>query len=207
MLLKSLKKYISTFKPGDRLPSEMELSDKFNVSRGTIREVIAHFTMLGILERSARRGTFIKTPTIEEISNSFVFQIQTADFGFEELKEMRMFIELNQAPLLIKLATPISIDRLNTLVNEMEKYSSQPTKANDLDRAFHVALSEICGNRILNIFSQVTSTLFDKKYRKKFLNTRAIKKSINDHRKMIQCIQDQDCDGLKKMITAHIKPL
>lgn len=207
MLLKYVKDYILELNVGDKLPNELTLCKKFNVSRGTMREVISHLRLLGILERSTRKGTFVKAPSIHEISETLALQLEIGGFGFEELKSMRLFLEVSQIPLLIQLVTPIAIDRLNTLVDEMEKSYNNPEKADLLDLNFHLTLIEICGNRILMVFSQVIALMFEKKYRKKFLNIDAMKKSVKDHREIIRCLQERNSVKLTELVKEHIKPL
>ena len=207
MLLKTVKKYITTLKIGDKLPNELELAAKFKVSRGTIREIISHLTMLGLLERCTKRGTFVKAPDAADIGETLSLQLQIAGVGFEELKETRLFLELAQVPLLIKLATPVSIDRLNALIDSMEQSLDNPEKADALDLEFHLTLMEITGNRVLKVFSQVITMMFDRKYRNKFLNAAAIKKSVDDHRKMMKYLKNGDCENLKNLVINHIQPL
>ena len=207
MLLKEVKKYVTGLNVGDKLPNELELAGKFKVSRGTIREIISHLSMLGILERCTRRGTFVRAPGAGDIGETLSLQLQIAGVGFEELKETRLLLELAQAPLLIRLITPVSIDRLNSLIDQMEQLEGNPDKADTFDLEFHLALTEIAGNRVLKVFSQVISLMFDRKYRKKFLNAAAVRKSVNDHRKMMKYIKSGDCENLKALIIDHIQPL
>jgi GntR family transcriptional repressor for pyruvate dehydrogenase complex len=207
MLFESVKKYIATLNVGDKLPNELALSKKFMVSRGTIREIINHLRLLGVVERSTKRGTFVKVPSVADISETFAFQLQVAKVGFEELKAMRLFLELSQVPLLVKLATPVSIDQLNSLLDRMEKLINSPEKADAVDLEFHLALVDISGNRILKVFSQVINLMFDQKYRKKFLNAQAIRKSVKDHRAMVEYLKNGDCEKFKSLITEHINQL
>lgn len=207
MLLKAVKRYITSLSVGDKLPNELELAAKFKVSRGTLREIVNHLMMLGVLERSARRGTFVKAPTAGDIGETLSLQIQIAGVGFEELKETRLLLELAQVPLLIKLASPVMIDRLNSLIDQMEQSIGNPEKADALDLEFHLALIEITGNRVLKVFSQVITLMFDRKYRNKFLNASAIRKSVDDHRRMMKYLKNGDCENLKSLIIEHIQPL
>ena len=47
------------YKPGDRLPTEMELASRFGISRSSLREAIKLFNYLGVLESRVAKGTFI----------------------------------------------------------------------------------------------------------------------------------------------------
>lgn len=207
MLLKAVKEYLTSLKVGDRLPNELELASKFGVSRGTLREIINHLSLLGLLERTAKRGTFVKAPTVGDIGETLSLQLQVAGVGFEELKETRLFLELGQVPLLIRLATPVQIDRLNSLIDQMERSVDDPQQADELDLEFHLALIEIAGNRIVTVFSQVISLMFDSRHRARFRNAAAVKKSVNDHRKMMKCLKSGNEEELKSIIVEHIQPL
>ena len=52
------------FKPGDKIPSELELMQRFGVSRITIRAAIAELVDDGILTRAQGKGTFVASPKI-----------------------------------------------------------------------------------------------------------------------------------------------
>lgn len=207
MLLESVKQYILTLKAGDKLPDEVALAERFHVSRGTIREVTSHLKQLGVLERGTKTGTFLKAPGIAEIAETLSLQLQVAEVGFEELKAMRLFLEIGQIPLIVQLATPQVIDRLRTLVDEMEQVCDEPEKADALDMQFHLALTGICGNRILTIFSQVIVLMFEKKHRKQFLNPAAARKSVRDHRRMIECLRNKDRAQLTTLMEQHLRPI
>jgi GntR family transcriptional regulator len=57
-------RWLSTQKVGERLPTEMALSDRFGVSRETIRKSLKRLEQGGIIRRSPRAGTFLaKLPT------------------------------------------------------------------------------------------------------------------------------------------------
>ncbi len=208
-LLESFQEYLRVegFSPGDRLPNEIDLAERFGVSRGTLREVIIHLGFLGILERSARRGTYVKEPSISEIGGSLAMQFAVAGYGFEELKEARLALELSQVGVLIKRMTPSTLDQLTELIALMEAAVDKPLEADRLDMRFHLALIEVTGNRPLMIFSHLLSLIFKPEHRAKFLNATAARKSVADHRAMLKAIRGEDKGALSKLIRQHIKPL
>jgi Transcriptional regulators len=52
-------------KPGEQIPTELVLADKYNVSRITIRQTLADLVKKGLLERKQGKGTFVAFPKIE----------------------------------------------------------------------------------------------------------------------------------------------
>ncbi len=53
-------------KPGDVIPSERELSERYNVSRMTARQSIVELTHEGLLYRRQGKGTFVAWPKIAQ---------------------------------------------------------------------------------------------------------------------------------------------
>jgi GntR family transcriptional regulator len=53
------------YSPGDRISSERELSERFGISRMTMRKAIDRLVKQRVLERRGTSGTYISTPVIE----------------------------------------------------------------------------------------------------------------------------------------------
>jgi GntR family transcriptional regulator len=54
------------WKPGDVIPPESELVDRYQVSRTTVRQVLDLLTNEGLIYRQQGRGTFVAHPTVEQ---------------------------------------------------------------------------------------------------------------------------------------------
>ncbi len=54
------------WKPGDAIPSERELSERFGISRMTVRQAIHRLVQEGLLRREHGRGTFVATPKLRQ---------------------------------------------------------------------------------------------------------------------------------------------
>ena len=61
-IVKQLREMISEdeLKPGDKIPSERELSERLNVGRSSVREALRALELLGLIGTRIGEGTFIK---------------------------------------------------------------------------------------------------------------------------------------------------
>lgn len=64
-----LKELIQTgrYKPGEKLPSEIELSQTCGVNRNTLRQAVAELTAKGLLRKERGTGTFVTAPAPAEL--------------------------------------------------------------------------------------------------------------------------------------------
>src|SRR6476660_2992960 len=60
------------WKPGEAIPSEMELASRFKVSQGTVRKAIDELAAENILVRRQGKGTFVATHNEELIKLRFL---------------------------------------------------------------------------------------------------------------------------------------
>ncbi len=54
------------WKPGDRIPTEDDLSAQFEVSKITVRNALRELAALGYIRREQGRGTFVQRPRLQE---------------------------------------------------------------------------------------------------------------------------------------------
>ncbi len=139
-----------------RLPSEAELSEHFNVSRPTVREALKRLAAQSLIrtQRGATGGAFVKRLRFEEAYES---QITTAALllsmnavSFDVACEARFALERACAPL---AAQRRSADHLATMRAEIHR-QGQPGLSDEAfcasDVAFHRALVDAAGNPVLS---------------------------------------------------------
>lgn len=87
-LVMIFKRYISsgTLKPGDLMPSELELCNKLSISRTTVRQAFAALEAEGLVVRQRGKGTFVSEPKLKRKLNtlySFTDEMQHLGFTSE----------------------------------------------------------------------------------------------------------------------------
>ncbi len=140
----------------ERLPSETELSDRFGVSRPTIREALKRLAAQNLIRtrRGATGGAFVRRLSYEEAyanhvtTSTLLLSMNAVDF--ETACEARFALERACAPLSAARRTP---DHLATMRAEIHR-QSQPGLSDesfcDSDVAFHRALVDGAANPVLS---------------------------------------------------------
>ena len=136
------------FPAGARLPNELELSDRFHVSRTTLREALRILTVRGLIEVRHGIGTFVAE------------QIPTpSDYGFRDLAnlkidvrdlfEARLIFEPQVAALAVKRATESELQEIISIEKNVQEAYLSGNDVSDYDRQFHNALVKCAHNPFL----------------------------------------------------------
>ncbi len=178
------------YSPGDRIPTEKELAERFGIGRSSIREAIKIFNYLGVLESKAALGTFV-----QERSNisteAITWSLLLGKDELEEVIDLRASIELWCIIKLVKGCADQKdwamevIGKLNTIIDDMDsairlKSKNSEESLIDDDYLFHRAIIESSGNPL---FVTIYETL------REFLRAE-ISKSQKDYENPIQILEE-----------------
>ena len=173
-------------KPGDRLASEAELVDEYQVSRPTVREAIRILESEGFLRisRGARGGAHVVAPGPELLAKAAGLTLQFRGATLADVYAARSVIE----PPAARWAAELNAKRAAAA---LRKQLQREREVADLDmpRAhaiadFHTTLLDECGNVALGM---VGRALYDVVLRQhEFSNRRPPSESLEFRRKRIQ---------------------
>jgi len=129
--------YSLRYSMGEKI-TEADLVSRYNVSRNTIRESFAYLISMGLLEKVANKGIYVK-----DISANDIEEI----FHLRELLEAEAIREV--------IAQKANLSKLRTLADAVAS-SSTPSGFNEnrkADIAFHQALVEAAGSpRLMKMY-------------------------------------------------------
>ncbi|MFS0765288.1 FadR/GntR family transcriptional regulator [Peribacillus phoenicis] len=111
--------------PGDKIPSERELSDRFNVGRSSVREALRALELLGLIETRRGEGTFIRDfqeHKLVELLGTFFLQDKKVQ---EDLSETKRLIEIDCLRIVAFFATAEDIKRLMVWVKADEFHDDE----------------------------------------------------------------------------------
>jgi len=139
--------------PGQRLPKEADLAERFQVSRIVIREAMKILEDRGVVEVSAGRGTFTLTPSPGKVKE--VLMRLFKDQPIPSLMEMERMLELRQiletaAGLAAVRAGQEDLDSMASALAAMQRGGSEP-EVIEADLRFHCAIAKATGNHYFEI--------------------------------------------------------
>ncbi|WP_276484675.1 FadR/GntR family transcriptional regulator [Paraflavitalea pollutisoli] len=145
------------YKPGDSLPTEMELAEGLGVSRNVVREALSRLRMLGIIETRKKRGMVITQPDILGSFEKVLDPIMIDETTMRDIFELRLVLEMGLPDLLFPRLTDAHVAELEKIARE-EQATDNFRIQNEI--AFHGKLYEITGNNTLKRFQSLLLPIF-----------------------------------------------
>ncbi len=136
------------FPAGEKLPSERELTEQFQVSRGVVREALRALEMTGFvaIRQGPNGGAFVTELTSDNLSGGFLDLYLANKLTIPELNEVRKHIEPEVARLAaLNVNDPFRERLKNALLAEWDP-SATPEERMKRLTAVHFILAEMCGN-------------------------------------------------------------
>ena len=137
------------FKAGDKLPSERNLVEEFQVSRVAIREALRALENSGFIATrpGVNGGAYVTELTFENITNAFLDLFLADKISIPELYHVRLLVEPEIARLAALAITPEYAQRLNKALESEEIPTTSLWEDIEMKTLVHHILAEMCGNR------------------------------------------------------------
>ena len=148
---------------GDKLPSERELCERFQVSRPSVREALRVMQTIGLIDIRAGGGAYMTEfnpgPFLDLFSPLF---LKRKNFGLE-LLELRQILEVRAAELSAEHITKNKLDTLQAVLKNMEKSSIEEDfdLGVESDIKFHKTLFECTNNIVLIKGSEFVNSIME----------------------------------------------
>ena len=149
-------------RPGDKLPTEMELAASFGVGRNSIREAIKILVSFGVLDIRRPEGTFVASGFSDKMINPLLYGIilDQSD-SIDSLKELREWVDLGILELAMEKAESEDLFQLEGQLNKLLTEIDGGNVENIFiaDDHFHEAISTAAHNSLLGQIAKLVRTL------------------------------------------------
>ena len=194
--------------PGDKLPSERMLSEKFEVSRGLVREAIQKLEFYGILKSIPQSGTFVANIGVIAMNGMIEDILNLEDPAFKTLVETRILLELKTVRLAALRRTQ---EDLNEMRNTLDAYNKKALNGEDAvqeDLLFHLAIAKASGNSMMNTFMLMITPEIITNFEKYHVCNKDLPIiGIKQHEAIFEAIKSQKPQLAKSIMKEHFSVL
>jgi GntR family transcriptional repressor for pyruvate dehydrogenase complex len=193
-------------KPGDQLPAERELANRFGVSRTAVREAVKALREKGLVESYTGKGTFVTNGTSQVIRQSLdlMTRIGQTD-GLAHLVDLRRILEPEIAALAAVRIDDQLLTTMRDAVATMDRSLQDPDAYIEADLDFHLALAEAVDNPIiLSLLDSVVGLLRKQRVRI-FSVTGGPQHGQFHHKRILEAIERRDPDAARELMREHLR--
>jgi GntR family transcriptional regulator, transcriptional repressor for pyruvate dehydrogenase complex len=211
MISRELLNMIETgkFPPGSKLPTEMELTSHFGVSRAPIREALSMLRAAGVITSRQGGGSYV-----EEATSSALFQrirVESDDIdNIKYLFEMRKILEPEAAYLAALRRTPNQLEKMKHILNIMKEESiGKGTTAINADIEFHRSIIGATKNPILIQTQENLLSLYEKALHITLRPNTGLKRKreavYDEHQSILLAIEAEEPELAKLQCQIHLR--
>lgn len=210
LIIIGIRDYINykNLEPGDKLPSERMLAEKFEVSRSNLREAIQKLEFYGLLNSIPQSGTFVANIGVTAMNGMIEDILRLEEPSFKSLVETRILLELKTARLAALRRTEDDLIQLKEALDAYEQKVLNGEDAMQEDLLFHLAIAKASGNSTMNTFMLIITPQIITNFEKFHVcDDDLTHKGIQEHRDIYEAIVSQNPQLAKQMMKVHFKTL
>ncbi|WP_372936673.1 FadR/GntR family transcriptional regulator [Seonamhaeicola sp.] len=194
--------------PGDKLPSERMLAEKFGVTRSNVRDAIHKLEFYGLLKSIPQSGTFLENIGVIAL-NGMIEDILNLDKpDFKSLVETRILLELKTVRLASLRRTEKDLKRIKDALDAYERKVLSGEDAVQEDLLFHLAIAKASGNRTMNaLMLSITPEIITNFNKYHVCDENQAFIGIKEHKDVYDSIKNQQPTLAKEKMKVHFKAL
>lgn len=204
--------------PGQSLPSEADLAERYSVSRLTIREAVKLLAGRGLLELSRGRRAMVREPDGSAFTDFLTSIVRTDPKGLFDLVEVRLSLEVQSATLAAKranragiIAIENALQGMRDAIGDSPDFADGTAEANfhSYDFGFHEAVALASGNRVLGyLFEAMAVPLREGFYisqRGHADRGHTPQDTVAAHQRILDCIREGNGRAAAEAMRMHLR--
>jgi GntR family transcriptional repressor for pyruvate dehydrogenase complex len=196
------------YPPGAKLPTVVELAASFEVGRSTVREALSALKAMGWVDIRHGGGTFVSKILPNELSEDkggFFYKTES----FQEVLEVRKFIEVGCATLAAERRTEADLAELASILSQMEAALGNEELSEQADISFHLYIAKASHNSLFVDMMESISQRLQESMRESrrlwfFAERASAELLLQEHREIYQAIKDMHVELASAKMMQHI---
>ena len=193
--------------PGDRLPPERELAERFGVSRGSVRDAIRTLEIVGLVEARQGEGNVVADVSPESLAAPLASVLVRKRELIADLIDVRKILEPALAARAARRATEEEIASLEEILRRQRAKMLRGESTVEEDSEFHSVVAHAARNGvILKVLDVLMDLLRETRARTLQVEGR-LQKSFAGHRRVLEAIRRRDPDAAERAVRRHLEEI
>jgi DNA-binding FadR family transcriptional regulator len=194
-------------RPGDRLPPERELCERFGVSRVTMREALRMLESAGLVEIrvGARGGAFVTAPTSNKVGEGLADLLTLSVISAADVTEVRLILEVGIVPLVCDRATEDDLTALEKICERSEAALGSGDYSMDISLEFHTAVAQATHNPALEmLIESFRGPILMSLQQAKDAAPEMGGLGTKEHEQFIEAVRQRNADKASRIMREHL---
>jgi GntR family transcriptional repressor for pyruvate dehydrogenase complex len=194
-------------KPGDRLPPERELAERFAVSRSSVRDAIRILELAGLVVPRQGEGTVVADVSPDAVVMPLAGVLLRKRELIAELLEVRKMIEPALAARAAERASPEEIARLEAILKRQREKMLRGEPTIEDDSEFHYAIALAARNSVVRRVIDVLMQLLHETRSRSLQSRGRPQRSLAGHRRILAAIKRRDPAAAERAVRRHVEEI
>ena len=195
-------------KPGDKLPSERMLSERFCIGRTSVRDAVRKLEFYGILKTLPQSGTVVAGLGRVALNGLITDVLKLEKRDFRSLVEARVLLETNAAELAAERRTEDDILTISNALEEYKRALQENRPALEEDLLFHLKIADASQNSVLNsLMLVITPEIMHYFTKHKVCGEERSKIALEQHEIILDHIVNKNVKQVGEAMREHLKDI
>jgi DNA-binding FadR family transcriptional regulator len=195
-------------KPGDRLPPERDLCERFGVSRVTVREALRMLESSGLVEIrvGARGGAFVTVPSSDRVGEGLADLLSLSVISGADVTEIRLILETGIVPLVCERATEEDLADLESICQRSEEALRTGGYSMDISLEFHIRVAQATHNpAVVMLIESFRGPLLMSLQQAQEAAPEMGGLGTEEHEHFIEAVRRRDADAASRIMREHLE--
>ena len=195
-----------TLKPGDKLPSELELARQFGVGRQSVREALRLLELSGFVsvQKGYGGGPIVQDTISTRIRNLYLDAFRMEKITIDEFTTARSVIEKAIINEVIDQADESNIRYLQENIDQAKTLIAKKEMATDKNFEFHALLARASKNKVFIILEKSINAIHRNLRSRSEADFETTHNALKSHQKILDAITKKDREKAIKLIEKHV---
>ncbi len=206
--------YLGRYRSGEKMPTERELCQSFNVSKTSLREALYILQTMGYIYIQPRNGIFVNSPIPKQMPVPVKRMFKVGPEQFFDIMDSLEALAVKAFSLATERATPEQIKEIENVVTKIKEHidNNNDFFSSSLARSYNIEIYSLivaaCKNPLLEHLANFTIEFIKGPFpldTEKLDSIPGFAKTIYEHlQEAVLCLQTRDSKRAERMVATHI---